>query len=298
MTNSIDQALVEQYSETVHVLAQQMTSRLRNTPAVMVKSVTGKNFYYDRLGNSESIEITTRHADTVAQDVEHSRRMGVIRPYIHTFYLDDIDDLETIIDPQSEYARNTVMAMNRRMDRVIKDAAVGTVLTGRQGATSVTAATDGVTTVAAGGTGMTYEKLVEVLGNFNDNEIGNEADPYYALLVTGRQHEDLLKEVELTSADYGAGTPVANGKMTMAAGFEVIKFGSAVDNALLDVSGTTRDCIAMAENAVCVGITKDIEVNIDRRPDKNNLIQVQTKLYFGALRTEGVRVQIVQADES
>lgn len=298
MTDSIDQALVEQYSSTVHVLAQQMTSRLRNTRAVVTKPVTGKFFYYDRLGQSEAIEVTTRHQPTVAQDIEHSRRKGVIKPYVHTIYLDDIDDLQTIIDPQSEYSRGTLKAMNRQTDRVILDAARGSVLTGRQGDTTVSAVDDGVLTVAHGGTGLTYEKILQVVENYTDNEIGNESDPYFNLCATGQQRSDLLKEVELTSRDYRGDFTVERGRVSNAVGFEMIYFGGSVADPLIELSSTTRTCVAMAEESVCLGINKDIEVSIDRRPDLNNLIQVQAKLYIGAVRTEGARVQLVQCTES
>lgn len=298
MTNSIDQAFVQQFSDYVHVLAQQQKSRLRGSKAVVEKMVTGKDFFYDRIADSEAHEVTSRHADTVLQDIAHSRRMGTIRTYTHTFLLDDGDDLSTIINPQAEYAAATARAMNRLFDKVAVDAATASVLTGRKGDTSVSFASDGGLTISSGGLGMTYGKVRDARKNFVNNEVGNEVDEQDYLLITGNQEDDMFGEDEFISGDYNRPMIVENGVIQRALGFNTIKYGASVNNPILGTSSGERVCLALAERAICVGIQKDISIQVSPRADKNNNLQVQAKFYLAAIRTEGVRVQKILCTEA
>jgi len=298
MTDSIDIALVQQYSAEVHLAAQQKKSRLRGSKAVIERFVTGKDFYYDGLGDSEAIEVTTRHQDTIAQDIAHNRRRGTIRHFTHTFLLDKNDKLEVLIDPQSEYAMATARALYRQYDRLVIEAATAAVKTGRYGENTVSAASDGVLTVVHGGVGLTFDKLLKVNENFGGNEIGGDEDEEFYTLISSQQNTNLMGEAKLTSRDYRDDYVISGGKMRRAAGHNFIHYGGLVSSPMLSKVSTTRTCLSLAERAICMGIVADLEVDISRRPDKNNAIQVQATMYMNAIRTEGVRVQKLEATET
>jgi len=304
MSLTIDQSLVIQFGEMVHLLAQQMGSRLKGR--VEEVSVRGNQFTYERLNQVQAIEVTTRHPETVAQDIEHSRRGGTMRDFRATLLLDQFDDLQVLIDPSRDYASAVARAMMRQYDRLVLTNALATVFTGRNLATPVSAVADGVLTVPADATGLTFDKLVEVRQNFINNDVGTDLQEDLYIAITGTQHADLMKEAELTSRDFTSfgssnmmgETVIDRGQITKALGMNIIVFAANDSNPMLAKTSTTRHCIAFAKSGLVVGMNKDISVRVDNRPDKNNAQQVQASIFFDAIRAEGVKVQQVDCVES
>lgn len=290
MTGQIDTALVTQFSEQVHVKAQQMKSRLRDVTEQRL--VKGEDYAYDDIGSLEAIEITSRHQDTEGQDISHGRRRIRMREFRATIYLDKKDQLEVLIDPQKNYALAVAAAMYRKYDAIAAEAAFATVYTGKAFGTSVTAATDGVLTVTATA-GLTYDKLLEINENFIDNDVGTDMPEDYFLTITGEEHTDLMGETELTSGDFSRQYSVDKGKMVMAAGLNLKHFAANAPNPILSVASAVRSCIAASNRGICIGVSQDLGIEVDRRPDKNNMIQVQASMFLGGVRTEGKLVQKV-----
>ncbi len=297
MTGSIDQALVVEFSAMVHAEAQQLQSRLRDK--VITKFVKGNQFSYDRLGQGDAHEVTSRHADTVLNDVSHTRRWGQMRHFTWTVLLDKFDDAQVLIDPQSEYAKQAARVLYRSIDRVILSGLLGTVRVGAQaGNTTVTsAATDGVTTISAGGQGATFPKLKQVRRNFVNNEVGNDLPERTFFACTGYQEENMFDEEELVGADFNRQFYVEDGEIRKAVGMEVIKFGGDVANPMLTKTSTQRACVAFSERACCLGINQELVITPSIRADKNNSLQIQADMFMGAIRTEGVLVQQVNCEE-
>lgn len=296
MTDNIDTALVTQFSEMVHVKAQQMKSRLRGN--VEQKMVSAEDYAYEDIGDLDAVEITSRHQDTVGQDVSHGRRRIRMREFRATIYLDRKDELETIIDPQRNYSQAVAMAMYRKFDAIAAQAALANVFTGKSFGTEVTFANDGGLTVDAT-TGLTYEKLQEVEQNFIDNDVGTDLEEDYYLAITGDENTDLKGETELMSGDFSRQYALdnKNAKLQYANGMQLIHFAANATNPILSVTSGTRDCFAASTRAICMGISKDLEIEVDKRPDKNNMKQVQASLFIGGVRTEGKLVQKVQTTD-
>lgn len=292
MTSQIDTGLAIQFADQVHTNGQQMKTRLRDK--VRVTPMTTHDKTVETLDDLEAIEITSRHQKTQGQDIVHGRRRLRMREFRCTIYLDNKDEVGVLIDPERNYSASVARAMYRQFDRIVVEAALATVYTGREMTTAVTAANDGVEVVDATA-GLTYEKLLEIGENFMDYEIGTELDEAMCLAISGEEHTDLMQENELTSGDYTREFVVEKGKIQNASGLDLVKFGGKVNNPILSVSsGNVRSCIAMAEEGVEVGLAKDAEVYVDIRPDLNRAKQVQAVLMLGAVRKEGARVQEVQ----
>jgi hypothetical protein len=286
---SIDNALVTQFSDMVHIEAQQMQSRLK--PYVKYKPMTGDRWAFDRLGEAEDREVTGRNVPIVFDDVNHTRRLIPRRRYHIALPIDDFDKLGMLIEPGSEYVKLITMALLRRLDRVVAQAALAPVQTGRDFETTISAAADGVLPVDGTG-GFTYEDLLQINKNFTDNEVGNDYPMKKALLMTGKEEEELMSEIELISGDFTRDYAVEKGGLVRGAGLDFIKFGANSQNPVLAVP-STRSCIAMAEGAVCVGVSKEIDIKIQERPDLVDTYQVVASYYLGAVRTEGKLVQQV-----
>ena len=256
--------------------------------------VKGQDYAYEDIGSLEAVEITSRHQPTSGQDIAHGRRRLRMREFRATIYLDKKDSLETLIDPQRNYAQAVSRALYKKYDALAVEAALASVLTGKDFSTTVTAATDGVTTVTAT-SGLTYDKLLALQEDFIDGDVGLDEEEDYWLALTGEENTDLMGEAELTSGDFSRQYAIdkKNGRIAMALGFELVHFAADASTPILNVTSAVRSCIAASKRGICMGISSELMVEIDKRPDLNNLTQVQASMFMGGVRTEGKLVKKV-----
>jgi hypothetical protein len=287
-SGSIDNNLITQFSDMLHIQAQQNPSRLR--PHVMVKQMSGDLYAYDGLGDVEAREVNGRISPTVFDEISHNRRKISRRRFTVTLPIDASDTRGHLLNPEGEYAAACMRAMNRQWDRVGVEAAFADVSTGRDFDTDVTFANDGGNTVTATG-GVTYETLLELRKNWTNNEVGTDLDEKFLLLITGTEEEALLKELELTSGDFTRQSVVDNGRIARAAGIDLVCYGADVQNPILNVTAGVRDCVGLTGRALCYGMSKDMSISIKDRPDYVETKQVQIVGQWGAVRTEGVLLQ-------
>lgn len=290
-SNSIDNALITQFSDMLHVQAQQNPSRLRSH--AIVKQMSGDIYAYDGLGIVEAREVNGRVVQTVFDEIEHNRRKIARRRFVVTLPIDASDTRGVLLNPEGEYAGACMRAMNRQWDRVGVEAAFASVSTGRDFATAVTFANDGGNTVNATA-GSTYDTILTLRKNWTNNEVGTDDGESFALLITGTEEESFLKELELTSGDFSRHMVVDKGRIAEAAGVKLIVYGADVSNPILSVTSGTRDCVGISGRALCYGLSKDMSINIKDRPDYVETKQVQIIGQWGAVRTEGVLAQKFQ----
>ncbi len=291
--DTVSQNAIIQFSEHMHIRAQQIKARLR--PYVEIRQMNGKSMAYDGLGTVEAREINGRFSPVEFADIEHFRRKITKRRFEVTLPIDHTDVEERLMDPESNYAEASVRAMERQFDRVCIESMFADVLTGENMDTVVTAATDGVVTVDATA-GLTYEKLLEIHKNFINNEVGNDMDINVVMGITGGEHSDLMGELELTSGDYSREYVVDKGRMQIATGINLVKFaatGAGGADPLLSVASGVRTSFAMAQGAICVGLSRSWSVKIQERTDLIDTKQVQITGVLGAVRTEGKLIQKV-----
>jgi hypothetical protein len=293
--DSVDQALVRQFSDKIHMQAQQMVTRLK--PYVEVKSIIGDDFAYDGLNSVEAKEIYGRVVPVEFSDIDHKRRKMSRRRFTISLPIDSSDIRGVIQDLAGNYSFAIAKGLMRKVDKVIYDALFATVSTGREFGTDVTAANDGVATVDATA-GLTYEKLLEIKKNFSNDEVGNDMDQEIILGISGDEEEQLFKETELTSGDFTRNYFIDKGRMINALGMKLVTFGGDVASPIIDVVSGVRNCFAMAKGGVCLGISKDINIEIydDKRYYETTVIQGTMEI--GAVRTEGALVQKLTATPS
>jgi hypothetical protein len=284
MSSQITTAFVQQYSANVQMLSQQMGSLLRDR--VRLESITGKNAFFDQVGSVTAVLKTSRHSDTPQIDTPHARRRVSLADYEFADLIDQQDKVRLLIDPTSSYAQAAAMAMGRAMDDEIISAAIGTAFTGETGSTSTANANQ----IVHGSAGLTIAKLRTAKQTLDLNSVDPSIPRH--IIVGPKQITDLLGTTEVTSSDFNTVKALANGEINQFLGFNFI-----VSNRL-SLSGSTRSCIAYAQDGIALGVGKDVTARIDERADKGYATQVYYCASFGATRMEEDKVVEVQCTES
>ena len=288
MANEIDTALVTQFSDMVHVRAQQMKSRLRQHFAI--RKMTGDVWAYDGIGIVDATEQNERIAPVEFNSVEWNRRKIFRRRFVITLPLDSSDVRAMLTNPQNDYSGVCIRAIERVFDRVGIQAAFASVYTGRDFSTTVTAATDGVVTVDATA-GLTYEKMVEQRRRFVNAEVGNDMPETFLILCTGDEEAALMQETALINSLYTRQSVVDKGELKYAVGFELVKYGGSILYPMLAVASGVRASVACSTRALVYGMSLDLQLKIQERSDLVETTQVQAIIQLGAVRTEGVLMQ-------
>lgn len=312
MSFTIDQAFIDQFADMFHVVAQQKRSRLE--PYVNNRgSVQGRAFTIDVLGTTTYNEVIQRHGDTPLNPGNETRRFADMRDgEAPADLIDRLDQLKLLIQPQSEYVRNQIAALNRFKDVVISNALLGSVRT-----TSGTSALPGAQQIANGGTALTLTKLRQARERLDDAEQDSteffqqmgvreastfapggfgQGMPSYVLVVTPKQISDLLADTTATSADYNSIKALVDGSINTFMGFRFVSVSTT--SGVLPKASTIRSCIAYAPHAVHFGKGKDASAIINQRPDKRNAWQVYSDISVGAGRAEDAGVVQIDVVES
>lgn len=290
MVDTIDQALITQFSDMVHQEAQQLQSKLR--PYVNVKQMSGDIWAYDGLGKVEAREVQGRNVAATFDDIQHNRRKMARKRYVINLPIDASDVRGALLSPESEYSKAVAAGMLRQYDRTIYNAAFADVLTGRDFETTVTAATDGVQTVDATA-GLTYEKLLEIRQNFWDKDVGLDMNEKIFLTITGDEHTSLMGEEELISGDFNREFVVEKGRIAQALGMDLVGFAASVSAPIIPTVSSQRQLLAASSRGICLGVSKEMSIKIQERNDLIETTQVQVIMEIGAVRTEGVLLQKV-----
>lgn len=295
MSLHIDLAMVNAYKANVSLLVQQKGSRLRN--AVRMESQNAEFEFYDRIGATEAQEITGRHQDTPLMSTPHDRRRVSLRDFDWADLIDRQDKLRMLMDPTGPYAQNAVFAMGRKMDDLIIESAFGTAYSGKTGATSVTfpaanqVAVNYVESGGAANSNLTIGKLRRTKEIFDAYD--NDPDEARFMTVTANSLHSLLRNTEVTSADYNTVKALVEGKVDSFMGFNFIR----TQRLSTDGSGYRRH-IAWIKSGLLLAVSQEPSVDVGPRRDKRNSVQVYVTLGIGATRMEEEKVVEVKVDES
>ena len=288
MSSQITTAFVEQYSDNIQMLSQQMGSLLRD--AVRIESIVGKDAYFDQIGKVTAQLKVSRHSDTPQIDTPHSRRRCSLADYEFADLIDQQDKVRLLIDPTSSYAKAAAYAMGRAMDDVIIAAALGTANTGVSGGTAVALPAANITAVGTGGANtMNIAKLALAKQKLDAGDVDPSIKRH--IVVSPTEIQDLLNNTTVTSSDFNTVKALVQGEIDSFMGF---KFH--VSNRLTTNGAGNTQCIAFAEDGLLLGIGKDVTARIDERSDKSYATQVYYCQTIGATRMEEAKVISVLAN--
>lgn len=297
---SIDQAALLNFKDSFFELAQQTKSKLVQNNVFVFLPSKGKTNNMARIGRVELAEVSTRNPDKAYGDYALDNRQFSKRRFTRTIQIDAKYDINELLkDPTSDILKQLNNAKERVIDRIGVAAAIGPVLTGAPDSTptSTSAATDGVITVDAS-SGLTYEKVQEITENFINNELEYSMFQGSVLCITGTENTDLMGEEEFINSLYIDGKPVGAGVASTAGTYRVQLFagsktgGVTVLNPILPEGTTLRSCVVLAPESVAIAMELG-DMSVDKSANKVNSWDITIDFWINAMRTEGVRVQIV-----
>ena len=291
MSIQITTSFVEQYSSNVTMLSQQMGSKLRGS--VDVETINGKNAFFDQVGVTAAQIRTSRHGDTPQIDTPHSRRRLSLADYEWADLVDDVDKVRMLVDPTSSYAKAAAAAMNRAMDDVIITSFNASVATGVAGGGSEALPSTQKTATSDQSDGLTIAKLLSAKKILDNNDVDPSLKRY---IVCGPQQiSDLLGTTSVTSADFNTVRALSTGEVNSFLGFEFIMSTRLNKDA---TNTSDRLVFAYTEDAIKLGIGKDIGAKISERADKSYSTQVYYCMTLGAVRMEEKKVVQIPCHEA
>jgi len=297
---SIDQAAELNFKDSFYELAQQSESKLVKTGAIMFLPSKGKTNNMARIGRVELVEVDTRNPDKQYGDYALDNRQFTKRRFTKTIQVDALYDINELLkDPTSDILTQLDNAKERQIDRIGISAAVGVVLVGAPDAspTTVTAAADGVITID-GTAGFAYTVTTAITQNFINNDVAMSDFQGATICITGKENTNLMSEEKFINNDYISSRPVEKGVMEMVGTYRVCLFagsvngGIQVNSPILPEGTTTRKCVVLAPKSIAMAMEIG-DMGVEKARGKVNSYDITIDLWINAMRTEGVKVQVI-----
>ncbi len=296
MTYDITAAFSEGYHHAVELNLQQKGSKLEKSVRCEIQNV--ERYFYDRIGPTEAVDVTTRHGDTPLIEIRFDRRAVTLTSSDWGDLIDRADQVKMLNDPTSAYALNAAYALGRKKDQRIIEAALGSAFTGRNGQDEVTFPSSQVIEAdwrednGSGNTGLTLDKLRMAREMLDDADVDDMEEQF--VILTAKQMSNLLRSTEITSADYNTVRALMNGHVDNFLGFKFIR----VSSLLMPVEQDIRSCLVWAKSGMLMATSGEVAADISIRKDKRNAVQVYASLDVGAARMDEKKVIKILCDET
>jgi len=199
-------------------------------------------------------------------------------------------------NPQSEYVRGVVAAINRKMDDEAIRAFFADRNIGEAGTTTDTFAAAYQVSVSTGGTtsGLNVEKLQAAIQIFEENEVDLDTEQLYCI-ISPKQKRNLMNEIEVTSGDFFKGQVMSTRSVS---GFLAINF--IVSNRLLNDTTPYRRIPLFTRPGMCFATWGGgLSTTVSQRDDlRGHPWQVYGQGHFGAVRRDAKQVVEIKCNEA
>ncbi len=304
MSGSIDNGLVPlyttQFATALELLLQQLGSKLRGR--VREGFHTGKQASpVNQIGAISLKAPAGRFAPKNRTDAEFMRRWVFPQAGEIDQLIDSFDELQTIVDPKSEYVQNAGNAVGRGWDDcLILNATANATLGQDAGSLTVeafnTAQFQLSVSFGAGGTatGLSVAKLIEAKRIFRHYHNELETDPL-SLVIGSQQESDLLSQVQVVSTEFNDRPVLVDGKVTRFLGYDIVNSERLPYNV---GAANQRGVLAFVKSGLYLGMWKETTNRVSIRNDlSSEPWDLYTSAMFGATRLQpGKVLQILCAD--
>jgi hypothetical protein len=286
MSDQIVTAYQKGFNSSIYRLLQQEDSKF--SMCVRKENQHSEEEYFDQIGKIDSEEVNVRFADSPVMNTPHYKRKVTLSKYHLGDFFDSFDEMQTSIDPTSDYIQNFRAAANRDRDDIIIASMFGTAYTGKAGTTATTYPTSAsyVVPVNLGGSNvsLTVAKLRRARKLLTAFEVDFEREEVY-ISVSAEEVDNLLSETQVASSDYNAIKPLVDGQISKFMGFTFVPS----QRLLLDGSGHRRIPV-WCKSAILHTVGMDFTTRISERSDKSFNWYGYARWAFGAVRMEEEKV--------
>lgn len=293
----IPEFFTTEFSSNWEHLVQQKISKLREY--LNIDNFTGEKKSYNQIAPVNMTQITVRAGETNITDTPLSKRWITALNYEKADILDEWDEvrLGEVSLPNSDLIAAHAAAYARKIDEIALAAAVGASATGSDGLTSTAlpagqkVAVDYVETGTAAASGLTLGKLRRAKFLFDDAEVDEE--DARILVVSAKQIQDLLRDPQLTNADYNTVRAMVAGEIDTFMGFKFRR----TNKSFFGVTSNVRRVVAYAKSGLKFA-DSGRKVHVDIRVDRSHGLQIRTVARMGATRMEEAKVVEIACSEA
>ncbi len=304
MSNPTDAGLIPlyttQFSTNLELLLQQMGSKLRGK--VREGFHVGKQASpINQVGAISLKQPTGRFVPKNRTDAQFVRRWVFPQEGEIDQLIDSFDELQTIVDPKSQYTENAANAVGRGWDDALITNATGTAQIGQDAAGlsnenfSTSSFQIASTFGSSSASGLTVAKMIEAVRIFEHYHNDLQMDPP-CLVIGSQQHSDLLNQVQVVSTEFQTKPVLEDGRVVRFLGFDVV----ISERLPQTTASVTRGVLAFVKSGLYLGMWKELTNRVSIRNDlSSEPWDLYTSAMFGATRLQpGKVIQILCADTS
>lgn len=301
-----DQTWVHRFHDTLSLTFQQMSSIVKGllSPMMIHNDVSAAVDYHERLGNGIANDVVAPFAQTVIQNLNHSRRSVIMQSSDFAVAVSDENTLRAMVNPTNGYTQTILAGLQRRSDLHVITALIGTATTA-----AVTAGTGAITTgtqamLAAhqigAATAIDLARVINATELLSKKGVPN--DGKRAFLYSPGQLRDLLAITQASSSDFTKNQIHDKGTINGVSweGFNWFEIADVIadDNStilqrMLPVP-SYRQCIAFHPSAIGLSVGKAITTQLDAAPWlQSRPTQIRASMIMAAVRVwEGGVVEV------
>lgn len=285
---------VQEFADTLDLLAQQTKSRLEMT--VSSGTHIGEQASpVDQYGIIEMLENNERFSVMPRVDAPTDRRWVIPTDYDLPQMVSPKDLLRVLQDPKAVLQRAAVAAANRRKDLTILQGALLVNQVGKTGTltTSITAGQSVSVNTGGAASKLNVAKIRAAKLILQQNDVDLTNDPIF-LACNAAAHDALLNEIQIVSKDYNQardGAPVMKeGMIDRFLGVNIVPL-ERIFTGTDDAAGTSSACVMYTQSGLYLGKWRDVSVDVRERADLRDIpTQIYLKTTIGATRLDDKKV--------
>lgn len=289
--NKITSAYVTQFHDSFEITCQQKESRLLKTIHNR-GSITGNMFTINDMGNLEMRD-RVRFGDTQWDLPDSGTRRVYLADKSMAVPVDKMDVPKLLASVQGPYMNACLFAYQREVDKAIYNALLGEIERINEYNGSVTKVSlPNTQVILHNNDGITKSKILTAKSIFRDNECDEHNGEEIYMLYDAIMMSQILSDTTLTSADFMSLQMLQEGKVgTKWCGINWIPYNSLK---VSDDGGLHKKSVMYTGTSVHFGQGSAYDVDISKRPDKNNTHQILVDASFAAGRANEQKVVEIQ----
>lgn len=284
--NKISAAYVTEFHDAFDILTQQKESRLLRTIHNRGK-ITGNSFTINDMGTLE-MQDRTRFGTTDWNLPDAGTRQVYLKDKDLAVPIDKLDVPKLLASVQGPYMNACLYAYQRAVDKTIYDALLGSIPRIDQYGGTATNVTLPATQIITGN-GSIKDKVIAAKAIFRANEADEHNGEKLHILYNAAMLQEILGDTTLTSADFMAVKMLQDGAVSsnwlgaMWIPYEALK-----------TNGTTTSTCMYTSTAAHYGQGSNYDVDIGKRRDRNNTVQIYVDASMAAGRANEQKVVEIQ----